>query len=362
MGEITSVIIVGGGPSGLSTAAYLHHLSIPYTLLEREDCFASLWQKYTYDRVHLHLAKRFSQLPLMPIPSNYPTYLSRTLFLRYLNDYVSHFEIAPKYARKVEMASFDGLEWEVGVRNLDSGDFEVYRSRFLVVATGDACDVSIPEVDGLGSFPGEFMPVQEWQEIALDLANCGAKTSIVVRSSMHVISRGMAYAGLVLLKYLPLNWVDSIVTMMSKVVYGDLTKYGIQRPEEGPFALKVKSGKYPVIDCGTLHKIKSGEVQVLPAGIKSINGSEVCFENGKEYPFEVIIFATGFKRSTKEWLRSDDDLLNDDGFPKKTFPADHWKGGENGVYFVGLARRGLYGAAMDAQNIAHHINNLISYT
>ncbi|GFQ02330.1 probable indole-3-pyruvate monooxygenase yucca10 [Phtheirospermum japonicum] len=376
-----AVIIVGAGPSGLSTAAYLHHLSIPYVLLEREDCFASLWQKYSYDRVHLHLAKQFCQLPLMPIPADYPTYLSRAHFLRYLNDYVSRFQIAPNYKRSVETASYDEIagKWEILARSLDSGDIEVHRSRFLVVATGETCDASVPEVDGLGSFAGEVMHSTGFKnggkfagrnvlvvgsgnsgmEIALDLANSAAKTSIVIRSPIHVLSRGIVHAGLVLLKYLPFNWVDSIVTMMSKAVFGDLTQYGIQRPKVGPFALKDKYGKYPVLDVGTIHKIKSGEIQVLP-GIRSIKGNNVCFENVIEYPFDVIIFATGFKRSTKEWLKSDDHMLNDNGLPKKPYP-NHWKG-ENGLYCAGLAHKGLYGAAIDAHNIAHDINNLICYS
>ncbi|KAI3449550.1 hypothetical protein Pfo_006215 [Paulownia fortunei] len=380
-GTEAAVIIVGGGPSGLATAAYLHNLSIPYTLLEREDCFASLWQKYSYDRVHLHLAKQFCELPLLPIPTTYPTYLSRKEFIQYLSDYVSRFSISPTYRRSVETASYDEMagKWKIKARNLGSDEVEDYWSRFLVVATGETCDASIPEVEGLESFMGEVLHSTKFRngkkfegkkvlvvgsgnsgmEIALDLANSGAKTSIVVRSPIHILSRGMTYAGLVLSKYLPFNWVDSMVALMSKAVYGDLTKYGIQRPKEGPFALKVNYGKYPVIDVGTFHKIKSGEVQVLP-GIRSIKGNNVLFENAKEYPFDVIVFATGFKRSTKEWLKGDEYLLTDDGLPKQSFP-NHWKG-KNGLYCAGLARRGLYGAAMDAQNIAHDIKTLLCFS
>lgn len=76
-------IIVGAGPSGLSTAACLNKLSLPYILLEREDCFASVWKKYSYDRLHLHLAKQFCELPFMQFPEAYPTYVSRNEFLRY---------------------------------------------------------------------------------------------------------------------------------------------------------------------------------------------------------------------------------------------------------------------------------------
>ena len=45
-------------------------------------------------------------------------------------------------------------------------------------------------------------------------------------------------------------------------MYGDLTKYGIERPKEGPFFAKVRDAKYPVIDMGTFSKIKSGKIQV----------------------------------------------------------------------------------------------------
>lgn len=206
MATEASVIIVGAGPSGLTTAAYLHHLSIPYILLEREDCFASLWQRYSYDRVHLHLAKQFCSLALMPIPSTYPTYLSRQQFIDYLNDYVSHFQIAPAYRRSVEAAARDEAagKWKIVARNLDSGEVDEYWCKFLVVATGETCDPSIPDVDGLRSFAGEVMHSTRYKngksfdgrsvlvvgsgnsgmEIALDLANSGAKTSVVIRSEV----------------------------------------------------------------------------------------------------------------------------------------------------------------------------------
>ncbi|PIN06762.1 Flavin-containing monooxygenase [Handroanthus impetiginosus] len=368
------VTIVGAGPSGLATAAYLRHLSIPYTILEREDCFAPIWQKYSYDRVHLHLVKQACELPLMPMPKNYPSYPSKSEFIHYLNDYVAHFEISPKYGRFVETASYDETagKWKIAARNLGSDVVEDYWSRFLVVASGETCDPSCPKIEGLETFWGEVMHSTRYKngkkfvgknvlvvgsgnsgmEIALDLAECGAKTSIVVRSPIHILSRQMMYAGVVLFQYLPFNWVEYLVTMMSKVVYGDLTKYGIQRPREGPFVCKAKYNKYPVLDVGTFDKIKSGEIQVLP-GIRSIKGNNVLFENGKENPFDAIIFATGFKRCTQQWLKEDDNLLSDEGIPKPSFPHS-WKG-NNGLYCAGLAGRGLYGSKMDAQNIAQDI-------
>uniref|UniRef100_A0A2P2K0F6 indole-3-pyruvate monooxygenase n=1 Tax=Rhizophora mucronata TaxID=61149 RepID=A0A2P2K0F6_RHIMU len=98
-------------------------------------------------------------------------------------------------------------------------------------------------------------------------------------------------------------------------------------------------------------------LQVFPS-LKCIRGSnEVLFENDKSYPFDAIVFCTGFKRSTNMWLKDDDYLLNEDGLPKPSYP-DHWKG-RNGLYCIGLSRRGLYGSSADAQNIANDIKALL---
>lgn len=120
---------------------------------------------------------------------------------------------------------------------------------------------------------------------------------------VHVLSRGMAGLALTLLQYFPLSMVDSLLVLLSKLVYGNLASYGIKRPQEGPFYMKMKYGKYPAIDVGTCGKIRSGEIQVLPAEIGSIRGGQVELKNGKAYQFDTIIFCTGFKRSTNLWLK-----------------------------------------------------------
>ncbi|KAK7290794.1 hypothetical protein RIF29_05489 [Crotalaria pallida] len=376
-----TVIVVGAGPSGLSVAACCTKQSIPYTILEREDCFASLWKKYSYDRLHLHLKKQFCELPYIPFPPSYPPYVPKKEFLQYLDDYVSHFGISPLYKRTVELAEYDEGEkkWRVRAMNGDSGEVEEYYGRFLVVATGETSDPFVPDVEGLRSFPGkvihstgfkcgkEFKDEQvlvvgsgnSGMEIALDLVNHGAKTSIAVRSPVHFLSRKMVDLGLFLLNYLSLSKVDSLMGMLSRMVYGDLTTYGIPRPNEGPFYMKVMYGKYPVIDTGTIDKIKSQELKVLQAEIESVRGKDVQFKNGELHSFDSLVFCTGFKRSTHKWLKGDNYLLNDDGLPKPIYP-NHWKG-KNGLYCVGLSRRGIYGAVEDAKKVAKDISSFMQH-
>ncbi|KAM1042156.1 hypothetical protein ACFX2I_031200 [Malus domestica] len=375
------VIIVGAGTSGLAMAGCLSRLAIPYIILEREDCFASLWKKYSYDRLHLHLRKQFCELPHMSFPTSYPTYVPKNQFIRYLEDYVSHFSIRPMYKRNVESAQYDQVskKWIVKAKNVGgSGEMEEYFGGFLVLATGETTDPYIPEIEGLSSFNGDVLHSTKYKsgkefenkkvlvvgagnsgmEISLDLANHGAKTSIIVRSPVHFLSRGMLYF-FVLLKLFPSSMVDSLLVLLSKLVFGNLASYGIERPQKGPIYMKAKYGKYPIIDVGTCRKIKSGEIQVLPAEIGSIRGGQVELKNGKSYQFDAIICCTGFKSSTNLWIKGDDYLLQDDGIPKPSSPdLWEWKG-KNGLYCVGLSGRGFNGSKMDAQNIANDIKSFL---
>lgn len=383
MSKEAEVIIVGGGPSGVAAAGTLSSLSIPYLLLERADCFAPLWQRGAYDRLHIHLPKHTCQLPYVPVPADWPKYPPKSLFVQYLQEYVSHFGINPVYSRSVESASYDEASgrWRVVARDVSKGGagvVEEYSTRFLVVATGESCDAFVPEVEGMESFPGKAMHSTEYKngkefakkkvlvvgsgnsgmEIALDLADHGAITSIVVRSPVNFVTREMLNWAIVLVKYLSFNWAERLTMIASRLWFGDMSKYGIPKPKEGPFTMKMKYGKYPLVDVGTCAKIRSGEIQVLPA-VKCVRGNEVVFENGHADSFDAIVFATGFKRPTKQWLKvkEEDCILNNDGIVKPSYP-DKWKG-KNGLYCVGLSRRGFFGASLDAQSVANDIKGLL---
>jgi hypothetical protein len=66
-----------------------------------------------------------------------------------------------------------------------------------------------------------------------------------------------------LLKWLPVRLVDRFLLIVSRLMLGDTARFGLERPELGPLELKNLSGKTPVLDVGTLAKIKSGDIKVL---------------------------------------------------------------------------------------------------
>ncbi|XVF14898.1 hypothetical protein REPUB_Repub09cG0100100 [Reevesia pubescens] len=373
------VVIVGAGPSGLATSACLSAHFIPHIILEKEDIYASLWKKRAYDRLKLHLAKEFCSLPFKPHSPDIPTYIPKDAFVHYLDEYVSTFNIQPQYHRSVESACYDEVDgkWRIEAKNMQSGDLEVYVAEFLVIASGENSAEYIPELPGLKTFKGEIMHSNEYKsgakyenmevlvlgcgnsgmEISYDLSTFGAHTSIVIRNPFHVVNKEIMRLGMTFYKYLPTFLVDFVVVLMSNIVFGDLSKYGIRRPKKGPIYLKETEGRAPVIDVGTVDKIKSKEIKVVP-GISSIKGKKVLFEDAVEREFDAIVFATGYRSNANNWLKDYKHVLNENGMPKNDFPH-HWKG-EKKLYCSGLSRRGLFGVSMDAKAIADDIKKAIS--
>ncbi|CAM8992322.1 unnamed protein product [Rhodiola kirilowii] len=373
---VNGPIIVGAGPSGLAVAACLKQQGVPFLVLERASCIASLWQNRTYDRLKLHLPKQFCQLPNMPFPDHFPEYPTKRQFIQYLESYADKFQVVPQFNESVASAKYDetcGL-WRVKTCK----DVE-YICRWLVVATGENAECVVPEIDELSGFNGLVQHACEYKsgegfkgkkvlvvgcgnsgmEVSLDLSNHGAIPSMVVRSSVHVLPRefnGKSTFELAvrMLKWLPLWLVDNILLIMAWIAFGSLEKYGLNRPSIGPLELKNKAGKTPVLDIGALAKIKAGEIKVVPA-IKRFSHSGVEFINGEYLNLDAVILATGYKSNVPSWLH-ESDFFCKNGFPKTALP-NSWKG-QSGLYAVGFSRKGLAGASMDAMNIAQDIGEV----
>lgn len=77
-----------------------------------------------------------------------------------------------------------------------------------------------------------------------------------------MLTTEMVFFGMNLLKRLPCSTVDKLVMALSKIKYGNLLKYGIRTPEQGPFHLKKLTGRSPTIDVGAVEKIKQGKIKV----------------------------------------------------------------------------------------------------
>lgn len=202
---VNGPVIVGAGPSGLAVGACLKEHGVPFVILERADCIASLWQNRTYDRLKLHLPKQFCQLPKHPFPEDYPEYPTRKQFIKYLESYAEKFDIKPQFNECVQSAKYDDAckVWRVKTVSPEGEEVE-YICQWLVVATGENAESVVPEIEGLKEFGGEVIHVSDYKsgenfrgkkvlvvgcgnsgmEISLDLCNHDAKPSMVCRDSV----------------------------------------------------------------------------------------------------------------------------------------------------------------------------------
>ncbi|WOK95456.1 putative indole-3-pyruvate monooxygenase YUCCA9 [Canna indica] len=368
-------VIVGAGPSGLATAACLKEKGVPSLILEKESCIASAWKLRTYERLKLHLPRQFCQLPLMAFPPDFPTYPTKQEFISYLEAYAKHFEIEPLFRTEVRNAKFDT---NIGFWRIGAGESE-FICRWLIVATGENAEAMLPELIGLLDYRGQVLHTSCYRrgddfrgkkvlvvgcgnsgmEVCLDLCASDAQASIVVRDKLHILPReilGISTFGISmwLLKWFPIKMVDGFLLFCTRAMLGDTAKYGLKRPKLGPLELKMTSGKTPVLDVGTLNKIKRGKIKVVPE-INRFTEKGAEFVDGSKGVFDSVIFATGYRSNVSTWLKEGDFFNEKDGNPRNPFP-NSWKG-TNGLYAVGFTRRGLMGTSMDAHRIAEDISS-----
>jgi cation diffusion facilitator CzcD-associated flavoprotein CzcO len=323
-------IVVGAGPAGLACAAALTGNGGSVIVLEKADRVAASWRHH-YDRLHLHTHKRQSGLPGLAMPAGYPKYPSRDQLVAYLEDYAAHHRIAPRFGATV-----------LGVRKRDGWvvetDTATLTAENIIFATGIAGWPLRPAWPGMESFPGRLLHSRDYAnptpfagcsvlvvglgnsggEIAMDLCDAGNDVSLSVRSPVNVVPRdllGIPILTLAILQQpLPYRLVDALNAPILRLAIGDLEPFGLRRPAKGPMTQVAEDKKIPLLDVGTVDRIRRGRIKVRP-GIARISGADVQFDDGAHAPFDVIIQATGFRPSLRSLLPDHQDVLDRSGAP-----------------------------------------------
>ncbi|GAB3946238.1 NAD(P)/FAD-dependent oxidoreductase [Spirosoma harenae] len=381
----TTTLIIGAGPAGLAIAGQLAHRGIPFTILEASEYIGYSWRNH-YDRLHLHTVKEHSALPHLPYPASYPQYVSRLEFVEYLERYVEHFSIKPLLNQKVvriqrnSSANDHSIDWTVQTET------DTFTARQVIIATGYNRVPNKPELPGQRNFRGIVWHSHEYRngaafreenvlvvgmgntgaELALDLLEHGANPFISVRRPINIIRREIfgrpVQKTAILLGKLP-NWLcDILVGFSQKMTVGDVSAYGLGKPAHPP-SYDSRRGRTPLIDIGTLDQIKAGSITVLP-DISQINAKSVTFVDGREFPFDAMILATGYRPGLSAFFdeKITTQILNERGYPKSLWfnklPLE-------GLYFLGFSvpvTGVLYQLNIDSERIANHLveNNFIS--
>lgn len=367
-------LVIGAGPAGLATAACLAQQGERALVIDQAREVASSWRHH-YERLHLHTVKTHSALPGLPFPDSAPRYVPRQGVVDYLTRYADRHGIEPELGETVvgiEPAA-PGMGW---VTRTASG--RLIAARQVVVATGANRRPRVPALPGQDGFGGRVLHSREYRnakpfanqrvlvvgmgntgaEIALDLVEHGVRAALSVRSPVNIVYRDVlgrpTQLSSIMLSRLPPALGDAAATLLRNLSVGDLGRYGLHTAPMSPLRQLRDDGKTPVIDVGTVARIKKGDIQVYP-GIQTLLHGGVRFTDGAEHPFDAVLLATGFEAALNELFPATPLALDARGMPTEVVGQGHLAG----VYFVGFDVRqpgGLLRAiAAQAQLVADHI-------
>ncbi|QDA58980.1 flavin-containing monooxygenase [Hymenobacter jejuensis] len=316
--ETTRTLIIGASVAGLAAAACLQQLGLDYLILEKEACAAAPWRRH-YERLHLHTDKGLSQLPYKPFHRAVPRYPSREQVVAYLEAYRQQFSIEPRFHTEVKSLRREGDGW---IAQTTQGTF---RTAYVIMATGAYGTPKTLNVKGLNTFPGKIIHSAAYQtgrdfqgqrvlvigfgnsagDIAVDLHEHGAMPAMAVRAPVNVIPRDLLGIPIlrvsILLSKLPARVADALAAPLLRFLVGDITKLGLQKRPDGPFAQIQLEGKIPLLDCGTLHHIRQGNIAIYP-GLDYFEGAIAHFSDGQQAPFDAVVAAVGYEPSAPNWL------------------------------------------------------------
>jgi cation diffusion facilitator CzcD-associated flavoprotein CzcO len=203
-----TVLVIGGGQSGLSIAARLKQLNVDTLIVDREKRIGDNWRK-RYHALTLHNQVQVNHLPYMHFPPNWPTYIPKDKLANWFESYVETMELNFWTGTEFEGGSYDEKDgrWTVTLRRAD-GSTRTMHPRHIVLATGVSGIPNVPEISGLNDFAGKVMHSSQYDDgenwkgkraivigtgnsghdIAQDLHSSGADVTMVQRSSTLVVS------------------------------------------------------------------------------------------------------------------------------------------------------------------------------
>jgi cation diffusion facilitator CzcD-associated flavoprotein CzcO len=340
-------IIVGAGPAGLASAMAMRAAGFEVAVFEKADSVGSVWRRH-YDRLHLHTDRKHSGLPGMAMPPDYPTYPSRQQVVEYLESYAARFDIRPVFNTAVSSIRRDGAQWCV---HTAQGPI---CAPVVVVATGIADAPYRPSWPGSEAYRNSVIHSSEYRnpepfaakrvlvigfgnsggEIALDLADAGVDVALAVRGPVQILPRDLLGLPIltwaILYRPLPARLVDFINAPILRLATGSIEKLGLRRAAKGPRQMVDEDGRVPLIDIGTLDKIRDGSIKVR-GGIDRLTPDGVVFADGTSEDFGAIILATGFRPDLRPLVPDVDGVFDRRGMPLLTGQATS----APGLYFCG---------------------------
>lgn len=365
-------IVIGAGAAGLAAAHALIEAGVPTVVLEKESRLAEPWHR-RHERLHLNTHRDLSALPGVGYPAGTPAFPHRTAVIRHLNDFSQAHDLPVEFGAAVEEIVFKGDHWLV---RTDAGH---RLARHVVVATGRDRQPFIPGWKGAGDFAGRIIHSADFGgarnyagkkvlvvgagnsgfDVLNHLANIETRNIwLSTRNGPSILPKRLGKIAVHRLSpfmaRLPLWLADAAMAATQRLVFGDLTKFGLPKAFSGGASRLTSDYTAIAVDDGAVRAIKTGKIVVVQA-IREFTHDGVILGDGKLIAPDIVIAATGY-RTGLERMVGKLGVLDGKGVPL-------FNGGETdpklpGLWFTGMrpSLRGCFAnAGIQAKAIARRI-------
>lgn len=342
---MTSVLVVGAGPSGLAVTSALRARGVAARLIDRTGKPGGAYTRMVPRMVMVSPA-RYNSLPGFPLDS-VDDHVTAGEYAAYLVAFADHFDLRPEATDLVRLERHAGAYRA----QLRSGD-QLERAEFdaVVLATGVFSRPRWPAIPGLRGGSAPVVHANEWVTVQDSTAN-----TLVIGAGISGVEivEDFARRGVPV----SISTRQPIRLVLPKKILGrdfhDLTVPFERLPRWLSQGYCRGSYQVPPTDRGFKRFRRDGAIRTLGA-VASIEGRDVSFVDGTTERFGLIICATGYEPAALDVIEG---LKTKRGLLATTGRACEAVGHPN-LYLLGLrcvgsvASEYLRGIGEDAQAVA----------
>ncbi|MCJ1228592.1 hypothetical protein MMC12_005253 [Toensbergia leucococca] len=208
-----TVLILGAGQGGLTSAARLHQLQVSTLIIDRNPRIGDNWRN-RYHQLVLHDPIWYDHLPYVPFPEHWPVFTPKDKLAEWFESYARLLELNVWTSTSLTSADWDESkrQWTVTLqRGRADGTTEnrTLHPHHIIQATGHSGEMNFPKFKGMDSFEGHLGHSSQFKgaqpdgkgkhaivvgccnsghDIAQDFYEHGYDVTMVQRSSTYVMS------------------------------------------------------------------------------------------------------------------------------------------------------------------------------
>ncbi|KAL5009056.1 hypothetical protein ScPMuIL_014637 [Solemya velum] len=324
-----TVCVIGAGVAGITAVKHCLDENLQPTCYEKDNDIGGLWnykdvseegRSSLYKSCVLNTSKATTSFSDFPFPKGYPNFMHHSLYRTYLNAYIEHFNLRPRFKLYREVIAVKKCKdfketgrWCVTVKNLRQGVTSDKIFDFVIVCNGHFYKPLLPPFPGMDKFQGKIMHSHDYKTfhgfegkrvLVIGIGNSGADVGCEVsRHAQHVymstrrgtyvlqrtVGGGVPWDHVLLRRAFFALPKFLRIFILFRVLNSRCNnkKYGLSPNHPC-------QGNEVTISDDLVNRILVGSLSVK-SNVREFKGDGVIFDDGCEVNVDVVVFATGYR-------------------------------------------------------------------